>query len=62
MLVVVQAALSVLLLVGAALFVRSLQRAEGHRVGVDVDRVLYASVNSRGVRLPDAECVRWSHG
>ncbi len=54
-LVVVQAALSVLLLVGAALFVRSLQHAEGHRVGVDVDRVVYASVNARGVQLPDTE-------
>lgn len=54
-LVVAQAALSVVLLVGAALFVRSLQGAERHRLGVDVDSLLYAEVNGRGVRLTESE-------
>ncbi|MEW6321598.1 MAG: ADOP family duplicated permease [Acidobacteriota bacterium] len=52
-LVVVQAALSVVLLVGAALFVGSLQRAEAHRLGYDVERLLVAGVNLRGERLDD---------
>lgn len=50
-LVVVQSALSVLLLVGAALFVRSLQRAESHRLGFDVAPLLYAEVNMRGTKV-----------
>ncbi len=54
-LVVVQVALSVLLLAGAALFVSSLQRAQTHRLGFDVERLLLAGVNFRGVQLPDAE-------
>lgn len=50
-LVVVQSALSVLLLVGAALFVRSLQRAEAHRLGFDVSPLVYAEVQMRGTKL-----------
>jgi len=57
-LVVVQAALSVVLLVSAAAFVLSLQRAQAHRLGFDVDRLLVAEVNMRGVRLDDDEVVR----
>lgn len=57
-LVVVQAALSVVLLVSAAAFVLSLQRAQAHRLGFDVDRLLYAEVNMRGVRVGDAEGAR----
>lgn len=54
-LVVAQAALSVVLLVGAALFVRSLQHAEAHRLGYDVDPLVYAEVNLRGERLDEAQ-------
>jgi len=50
-LVVVQSALSLLLLVGAALFVRSLQRAERHRLGFDVEPLAFAEVNLRGTPL-----------
>ncbi len=53
-LVVVQSALSLLLMVGAALFVRSLQRAERHRLGFDVAPVAYAEVNLRGTALDSA--------
>ncbi|MBC7897920.1 MAG: ABC transporter permease, partial [Cytophagaceae bacterium] len=53
-LVVTQAALSLVLLVGAGLFVRSLSRAEQHRLGIDIDPVLYAEANMRGVRLDAA--------
>lgn len=50
-LVVAQAALSVVLLIGAVFFVRSLQNAEQHRLGLDVDALLYAELNTRGERL-----------
>ena len=50
-LLVLQAALSVLLLVGAGLFVRSLSNARGMRLGYDPDRILYAEINLRGLRL-----------
>jgi predicted permease len=53
-LVVTQAALSLVLLVGAGLFVRSLSRAQDHRLGIDVEPVLYAEANMRGVRLDQA--------
>ena len=43
-LVVIQAALSVVLLVGASLFVRSLQNVRGLDLGFDVNRVLIATV------------------
>jgi predicted permease len=44
-LVIAQAALSVLLLVGAVLFVRSLHNVKEHDVGYTVDRLLFASVS-----------------
>ena len=48
-LLVLQAALSVVLLVGAGLFVRSLIALTATRLGVDPDRVLTASMNLRAV-------------
>lgn len=54
-LLVVQAALSVVLLVGAGLFVQSLQNVRGYRLGYDVDPVLFASANPRGTNLDDAQ-------
>jgi putative ABC transport system permease protein len=53
MLVVVQAALSVTLLVGAVLFVRSLNNVQAIDLGYDADRLLFASVLYRpGQRAP----------
>ncbi len=54
-LLILQATLSVVLLVGAGLFVRSLQNVQGFRMGYDVDRIVVAEANLRGVRLTDAE-------
>jgi predicted permease len=54
-LLVFQAALSVVLLVGAGLFVRSLHNVRDFRLGYDVEPVLFASANPRGVRLDEAE-------
>lgn len=54
-LLLLQAALSVLLLVGAGLFVQSLRNVRSLRLGYDVDPVLYISLNLRGVRLSDEE-------
>lgn len=56
-LVVVQAALSVGLLTGAAAFVLSLRQAEAHRLGLDVDRIVLAEVNLRGTSVDDAAMV-----
>ncbi|HSA54572.1 MAG TPA: FtsX-like permease family protein, partial [Gemmatimonadaceae bacterium] len=50
-LLVFQAALSVILLVGAGLFVRSLENVRGYRLGYDVDLVLFAAANARGVSI-----------
>lgn len=48
-----QAALSVVLLVGAGLFVSSLRNARNLPLGYDVDRVIYVSVDNRGYdRVP----------
>jgi predicted permease len=46
-----QAALSVVLLVGAGLFVRSLQRVRALRLGYDVDPILIVTDNHRGEPL-----------
>jgi predicted permease len=54
-LLVFQGALSVLLLVGAGLFVRSFANVTARRLGYDVGPVLFAEANMRGTRLPDAE-------
>jgi predicted permease len=50
-LLALQATLSVVLLVGAGLFVRSLARVRDLRLGYDVDHVLVATLNKRGVEL-----------
>ena len=50
-LLVVQGAVSVVLLVGAALFVRSLHNARSLDLGFDPERVVYASFNPRGTTL-----------
>ena len=54
-LLVLQATLSVVLLVGAGLFVRSLRNVRSMRLGYDVEPVLVVSDNRRGVTLTDAE-------
>ena len=56
-LLVIQGSLSVLLLVGAGLFVRSLLNVQGMRWGYDVDPVLVVSRNMRGVTLDSAATV-----
>jgi predicted permease len=56
-LLVVQGALSVVLLVGAGLFVRSLWHARDLRLGYDVDPVLALELNMRGVKLDSAHAV-----
>ncbi|MEO8451238.1 MAG: ABC transporter permease [Gemmatimonadota bacterium] len=54
-LLVLQGALSVVLLIGAGLFVRSLQNVEQTRLGYDVDPVLYVDPTLRGVDLSNDE-------
>ena len=50
-----QGALSVVLLVGAGLFVRSLMNVRSLRLGYDVEPIIYLAGNLRGARLSDAE-------
>lgn len=57
-LLVAQAALSVLLLVGAGLFVRSLENAKSTNLGYSPDRVLLAFPNMRGLKLDSAREVQ----
>jgi putative ABC transport system permease protein len=54
-LLVLQATLSVVLLVGAGVFVRSLQNVRDFRLGYDVEPLLYAEDNLRGMKLTPAE-------
>ena len=54
-LLLLQGTLSVILLVGAGLFVRSLRKVEAIPLGYDVDPVLYIYPNERGVKLSDQE-------
>lgn len=54
LLLIVQGALSVSLLVGAGLFVRSLHRVESLRLGYNADHVLLAVRNRRGAPLTDS--------
>ncbi|HEX6048486.1 MAG TPA: ABC transporter permease [Gemmatimonadaceae bacterium] len=56
-LLVLQSALTVVLLVGAGLFVRSLRNVNAIRLGYDVDPVLVVSLNMRGVELDSAATV-----
>ena len=53
-LLVIQGALSVLLLIAAGLFVRSLDEFRHIHLGYDVDRLLIVGLNMRGVRLDSA--------
>ncbi|MGE5731212.1 MAG: ADOP family duplicated permease, partial [Gemmatimonas sp.] len=50
-LLVMQAALSVVLLVGAGLFVKSLVNVKNLRLGYDVDRLLWVNTRFRGPKL-----------
>lgn len=56
-LLVLQGALSVVLLVGAGLFVRSLGNVKDLRLGYDPDRVLVVDLNMRGVELDSVRAV-----
>jgi predicted permease len=56
-LLILQGALSVILLVGAGLFVKSLRNVQGTRLGYDVDPVLIVNLNMRGVTLDSAQNV-----
>lgn len=56
-LLVLQMALSVALLVGAGLFVRSFVNVRGLRLGYDYDRALLVSRNMRGQQVPDSDLV-----
>ena len=55
---ITQGALSVLLLVGAGLFVRSLGNVRAVRLGYDIDPVLVLNLNMRGVALDRAHKVQ----
>jgi putative ABC transport system permease protein len=57
-LLVAQGALSVVLLVGAALFVKSLYRVKSMPMGYDLDQVLHVTRNLRGTQLDDSATVR----
>ena len=57
-LLVGQAALSVILLVGAGLFVRSLANVQHLRLGYDADRVLWVNPVMRGVQLDSAHATQ----
>ncbi len=54
-LLVTQAALSVVLLVGAGLFVRSLHNVETMKLGWDPDRLLHVRLDTRGANLKPEE-------
>jgi predicted permease len=54
-LLVSQAALSVILLVGAGLFVRSLLHVQALRLGYDAEQVAFVEFYPRGVRLTSAQ-------
>ena len=54
-LLIVQAALSVVMIIGAGLFVRSLERVKALPIGMEPDRVLTASINANGVNYTRAE-------
>jgi putative ABC transport system permease protein len=60
-LLVLQAALSVVLLVGAGLFVRSLRHVRVIPLGYDVDPVLLVDLNMRGVQLDSAHRIVLRH-
>ena len=55
MLLVAQIALTLVLLVGAGLFVRSLRKVQGIDMGLDLDRVLSVTMNLNGAGLSDTQ-------
>ncbi|HEV8151100.1 MAG TPA: ABC transporter permease [Gemmatimonadales bacterium] len=61
-LLVLQGALSVILLVGAGLFVRSLGHVRGMRLGYDAEPVLMVSRNLRGTPMDSGAQVRLGRG
>jgi predicted permease len=54
-LLLLQTALSVVLLVGAGLFIRSLRQVRSLPLGYDVERLVYLETEMRGVRLDAAQ-------
>src|SRR3569833_688735 len=54
-LLVAQAMLSVVLLVGAGLFVRSLVNVKNVRLGYDAERLLWVDTNLRGMKMDSTE-------
>jgi len=56
-LLVLQGAMSVILLVGAGLFVRSLGKVQSLRLGYDLEPVALVNLNMRGVKLDSAATV-----
>jgi len=62
MLLIVQGALSIVLLVGAGLFVRSLSKVYSLDLGYDTPRLLYVSVEMRGTHLDSAASSALQHG
>jgi predicted permease len=56
-LLLLQGAMSVMLLVGAGLFVRSLKKVESIRLGYDVDPVMLVDYNMRGLKLDSTSTV-----
>jgi len=60
-LLVFQGALSVMLLIGAGLFVRSLRHVRAMRLGYDADPVLVARQVFRGIRLDDSARTALGH-
>lgn len=56
-LLVIQAALSVVLLIGAGLFLRSLMNVQALRLGYDGDRLLWVEIEDRGVKFDSAQNV-----
>jgi len=57
-LLITQGALSMALLVGAGLFVKSVQHVRDSRMGYDAEQVLIVRRNLRGVAMSDSEQVR----
>ena len=55
MLIAVQGAISVILLIGAGLFVRSLQNVRALDLGFDADRMMYVALSMRGTTLDAAQ-------
>jgi len=60
-LLVVQVMLSVVLLIGAGLFVRSLHNVRTIRLGFDVDPLVVVNENLRGSKFTDAERIALEH-